>query len=122
MSVIDVGATRTIPQWNGETAVIEPSKALRWLAATTGGVYVPDNPHSDAVPTLDPYPLRPSRDRGAAARLLGDVASAGRRGRSALSVTVTRPETIVLAPSLLDAPPVELSASLLSRVRDFEKC
>ena len=120
VSVIDVGVTLTIPQSNGEAAVIDPAKTLRWLAATTGGAYVPDPAHGWGS-AVDPYPLvrrAVAARRHAYAVTLRLPAGAG----GALSVVVTRPETIVLAPSLLDAPPVELSASLLSRVRDFEKC
>jgi hypothetical protein len=121
VSVIDVGGSLTIPQWNGEAAVIEPGKALRWLAATTGGAYIPDGPALRTRAAVDSYPL--VRRAIAVRRHAYSVTlrlPAGAAG--ALSMVVTRPETIVFAPSLLDPPPVELSESLLARVRDFEKC
>jgi hypothetical protein len=121
VSVIDVGRPETIKQWNGETAIIEPAKALRWLAGTTGGAYIPDNPALGRTTGPEPYTrvrraIAARRDAySVTLRLPGGAAGA-------LSVAVTRPGTIVLAPASLDPPPVELSASLLSRVRDFEKC
>jgi hypothetical protein len=121
VSVIDVGVSLTIPQWNGEVAVIEPAKALRWLAATTGGAYIPDGPALRVRAAVDSYPLvrrAIAARRHAYSVTLRLPAGAG----NALSVIVTRPETTVLAPSLLDAPPVELSASLLARVGDWQKC
>lgn len=120
VSVIDVGRPETIKQWNGETAILEPAKALRWLASTTGGMYIPDNP-TRGFGRAEPYPrVRQAIEARRHAYSVTLRLPAGAAG--ALSVFVTRPETTVLAPSSLDAPPVELSASLLSRVRDFEKC